>query len=237
MKTRKRIILAALAAMLGLVATAQVDRGTLGLYAGAGVQLPTGELSDNFKGGVNFVGGLTGGYNFWRVKADVSYGQPSFKRSNIFGVLDAEGRDAQINAVSSATLLGVGVQVGYVAYRNSRLTITPNVGVALSRYNWKVNDIEWSKNDDGLDVFQAVNTSTVHLSDLNGIASIDFDIVLHSRVTTDAMLFSGRNTRTSSSLRITPWVSHARFSKSVPTVSGAFVGLNVCYLGLLQALE
>ena len=223
-------------ALLSVVATAQVDRGTLGVTAGGGLQLPTGELNDNFKGGVNFVGGLTGGYNFWRVKADVSYSQPSFKRSNIFGVLDAEGRDAQINAVSSATLLGVGVQLGYVAYRNGRLSITPNVGVMLNRYNWKVNDIEWSKNDEGHDVFQAVNTSTVHLSDVNAMASVDFDITLHSRVTTDAMLFTGRNTRTSSSLRITPWVAHARF-KSVPTVSGAFAGINVCYLGLLQALE
>ena len=214
---------------------AQNSDRLLGFYAGIGGAFPTGSLHDNFDGSVVFTGGLEGGYKHVVLKADVAYGQPSFNRSNLFQVLDAQGRDAQLNAAASASLLGVGAQLGYMIHVSRRLNITPATGIRWSRYSWDVNDIEWSKNPDGLDVFQAINTTHATLSNVGWMASIDFDIRLHDRYVNSAPLMGGQG-RYTSSLRITPWVARASFSKSVPSVRGCFVGVNVCYLGLLSKI-
>ena len=54
-----------------------------GFQVGVGGMLPTGSLSDDFKGCALFTGGLNAEYNLLRFKADVAYGQPSFKNEPI----------------------------------------------------------------------------------------------------------------------------------------------------------
>lgn len=212
------------------------DTGTmLGFYGGVGSVLTTGSLRDNFDGCVTFGGGITGAYKHVTLKADIYYGQPSFNRQNIFSITDAEGRDAQLNAVASATQLSVSTQLGYNIPLSRRVSITPSTGIYWTRYSWNVNDIEWSKNPDGLDVFQAINTSGVNLNNLCWTASIDIDIRFHDKYVSDAPLLGGQ-ARYSSCLRITPWVSPASFSKSVPSVKGCLVGINLSYAGLLTKL-
>lgn len=212
------------------------DTGTmLGFYGGVGSALPTGSLCDNFDGCVTFGGGITGAYKHVTLKADIYYGQPSFNKQNIFSIIDDEGRDAQLNAAASATQLGVSAQLGYNIALSRRVSITPSTGIYWTRYSWNVNDIEWSKNPDGLDVFQAINTSKASLSNLGWTASVDIDIRFHDKYVNNAP-FSGGQARYSSCLRITPWVSPASFSKSVLSVKGCFFGINLSYAGLLTAL-
>ncbi|MBO4870754.1 MAG: outer membrane beta-barrel protein [Muribaculaceae bacterium] len=229
-----------LACLLATCTTvAQSGDKTLGFYAGLGCSLPTSSLHDNFDGCVNFNGGLTGSYRHFVLKADVAYGQPSFNNDNLFKVyeeFDGQQRDAQINATSSASQVNVSVQLGYRISLNKRLNITPSAGFFWSRYHWNVNDIEWSKNPDGLDVFQIKHTDDANLSSPGWIASVDFDIRLHDRYISDVSLMGGQS-RYSSFLRITPWVAHASYDRCDPHVKGCFVGINLNYFGLLQSLK
>lgn len=208
-----------------------------GFTAGAGALLPTGHLKDNFKGTAVFTAGLTGNYHQWRLNVAMHYGQPSFKRDNIYDVRDEAGRNAQLNSAASASQLGLALQLGYTVPCNNRVSITPLAGVYWSRYGWRVNDIIWSKNDEGNDVFQVTDTHSTSLSNVNWMAAVDIDIVLHRHITQEPFFLGGKRAQLSSSLRITPFVSHARYSHSNPSVSGNFVGITVAYLGLARGLN
>lgn len=233
MVRKTALLILLLAITIGL--QAQNGNNMLGFYGGVGSVLPTGGLHDNFDGCVTFGGGLTGAYKRITLKADIYYGQPSFNKQNMFAVTDAEGRDAQLNAAASATQLGVSAQLGYNLSLGSRVSITPSTGIYWSRYRWNVNDIEWSKNADGLDVFQAINTSTVSMGKVGWIASVDVDVRLHSRYVSTSLMPGGQG-RYSSVLRLTPWVASGRQNKTVPSAKGWFVGLNVSYAGLLTSI-
>ena len=132
----KRTILILLALLTLAPATLRAQEGEslykgwgIGFQAGVGGMLPTGSLSDNFKGFVLFTGGINAEYNRLRLKADVAYGQPSFKNENPYAVYDEQGRIMQRNATVNPTLLGVGLQLGYTVWRQGKFSVTPNVGV------------------------------------------------------------------------------------------------------------
>ncbi len=209
---------------------------SLGFQAGLGYALTTGSLHDNFDGAVTFTGGLSGAWNRLTLKTDVDYSQPSFNRTNMFAHYDDEGRDAQINAAAHASLVGLNVQLGYTVVRTRRLSVTPAAGFRWSHYTWEVNDIEWSKNDEGHDVFKITDTSRATLSDVNWLASVAIDVRLHDRYLTDAPFMGSGQSRYTSSLRITPWVARAAFGHCTPAVSGCMVGVNLTYAGLLSRL-
>ena len=82
------------------------DGWGMGFQLGAGALLRTGSLNDNFKGCALFTGGINTEYNRLRIKADVAYGQPSFKNENPYAVLDDQGRNLQLNSTVNPTLLG-----------------------------------------------------------------------------------------------------------------------------------
>lgn len=209
-----------------------------GFYAGVGYDMPTGKLHNNFGGSVIFQVGLTGGYKALRLKADVAFGQPSYRNNNIFNVApDEQGRPLQGNSSSNATHLMVSAQLGYTVYNHGRLSITPNVGGFYNRYNWSVSNYEWSVDDDGKDVCTATSAEGRNLHCFSVIASIDFDINLSSKVTNTSVTGYGHRERWTSSLRITPWIAHSKFNKCDPTVSGMHVGINVSYLGLARLLR
>ena len=210
-------------------------QGCYGFYAGVGYDLPTGSLRDNFGGSVMFHVGLTGGYKRLRAKAEVAFGQPSYRNDNIFAVApDEEGRPLQGNNSSSATHIMASLQLGYTVLSHGRLSVTPSVGAIYNRYNWDVANYSWDKDDEGRDVRTTTGVEKRNLHNVNFVASVDFDINLSSRVTNTSLTGASHRERWSSSLRITPWVAASRFNKCVPTVSGVHVGINISYLGLAR---
>ena len=217
---------------MALGAGAQEGGWSYGLQAGVSAHITTSLLSDNFKGCVGFSGGLTADYARLRLKADVTYGQPSFKNRNMYAVMDEQGRDAQLNAVANATHVGLSAQVGYRLLRAGRLSVTPCAGVYYSRYSWKLNDIVWEQNEAGDDVFRIADTHGTALGRVSWVASVDLDVRLHDAYTD----MFGAQQRLRSSLRVTPWVTHIRHSAVTPHVSGLQVGINVAYSGLLSSL-
>ena len=222
---------------MGMPTVPQVTsmQGCYGFYGGVGYDLPTGALHDNFGGSVIFHVGLTGGYKKFRVKGEVAFGQPSYRNDNIFGVpYDDENRPLQGNNSSNATHIMGSLQVGYTVLNYGRLSITPNVGVFYNRYKWDVANYSWDEDDDGNIIRNTTSVEKRNLSNINFIASVDFDINLSRRVTNTSLTGSSHRERWTSSIRITPWVANTKFTKCVPSVSGMHLGINVSYLGLAQ---
>ena len=224
-------------ATLGTPQVPQVTtmQGCYGIYAGVGYDMPTGKLHDNFGGSIMFHVGLTGGYKRFRVKADVAFGQPSYRNDNIFKIApDEEGRPLQGNNSSNATHIMSSVQLGYTVLNHGRLSITPNVGGFYNRYGWDIANYSWDKDEDGHDVRTITGVEKRNLHNFSVIASIDFDINFSSRVTNTSLTGATHRERWTSSLRITPWVAHSKFNKCDPSVSGVHLGINVSYLGLAR---
>lgn len=224
---------------LGLPPVPRVSPGkwSYGIMAGVGVEIPTGQLADNFKTGATFMIGLTGGYRDLRLKADIAYSQPGISNPNIFNVPDSAGYAMQGNANSSATHLMVGVQLGYTVLKLKRLTVTPNVGLHYSVYSWETEDYTWPKNDQGehYRLIKAVERRKLH--SVGWMASIDFDIALASHVTNTPILGGRNREQFTSSLRITPWVARASYDKCDPARRGYSLGVTVAYLGLGRLLS
>lgn len=208
-----------------------------GIYGGVGAIFPTGALTDQFKGSAIFMLGITGGYNNLRMKADISYGQPSFARNNMFNKKTADGKDAQVNSNASATYLGVGVQLGYCVLNTRRVAITPNVGGYYSSYGWTLNNLEWSKDKDGNDVSKITSDEKIKFYSFNWMASIDFDIKLHAHLSNAPLLGVGQREQFVSSLRISPFVARAAHDKITPVAKGYMVGFTVTYSGLARSLN
>lgn len=224
-------------ATLGTPQVPQVTtmQGCYGIYAGVGYDMPTGKLHDNFGGSIMFHVGLTGGYKRFRVKADVAFGQPSYRNDNIFNIApDEEGRPLQGNNSSNATHIMSSVQLGYTVLNHGRLSITPNVGGFYNRYGWDIANYSWDKDEEGRDVRTITGVEKRNLHNFSVIASIDFDINFSSCVTNTSLTGATHRERWTSSLRITPWVAHSKFNKCDPSVSGVHLGINVSYLGLAR---
>ena len=218
---------------VSMMISAQTSRWSYGLQLGVAAHTTTGSLSDNFKGAVGFTGGLTADYDRLRLKADVTYCQPSFKNPNMYGIFDELGRDAQVNAAANASHIGTSLQVGYTVARMGAVSLTPCAGIYYSHYSWKLNDIEWKKDENQLDYYSITDNYNTTQGRLSWIASIDVDIRLHDAYT-DLM---GPQQRLRSSLRITPWVTHISHKSVVPSVKGMQLGVSVAYSGLLSSLE
>lgn len=241
---KKGILIAAMA-LAALGAQAQSDNGTVtsvpissdftyGVTLGVGGMWPTGDLSDNFKGSAIFEGNLLFGYDDFRLKTGFQYGQPSVKNSNIFDAHDAAGHPTEGNAHADPTFWCWNLQLGYKVYQGHRLSVTPNVGVAYTRYNWDIDKLEWSKNDQDEDQYTVTGTRKAHLGHWGVMASVDFDVRLHTTITDTPFLGSGYK-RFVSAIRVTPWVAYAKY-KSAPEAKGCLVGFTVSYAGLLQSI-
>ena len=238
---RTILILLAILAMAPAALRAQ-DDGSLyngwgvGFQVGVGGMLPTGSLSDDLKGCALFTGGLNAEVNRLRFKADVAYGQPSFKNANPYHVLDDTGRDLQLNATANPTLLGVGLQAGYTVWRQGKVSVTPMVGVNWSRLSWDLNHIKYEKDDEDKERPVIDDVTGTHESGFAFMASVDVDIKLHGKLV-DYPLGGDRQAHYTSSLSISPFVTHAKFDNFNPSVKGCCIGLTVSYAGLLRAIR
>ena len=212
-----------------------LDKWGLGFQVGVGGMLPTSSLSDNFKGCALFTGGLNAEYNRLRLKADVAYGQPSFKNENPYAVYDVQGRILQRNATANPTLLGVGLQLGYTVWRQGKLSVTPNVGVSWHRVSWELNHLKYEKDDKGEKRPTIDDVTPSHESCFSWMASVDIDFKLHGKLV-DSPAGEGQAHYTSS-VRVSPFVTRAKYGNMIPSVKGVCVGATVSYVGLLHFLK
>jgi len=206
-----------------------------GFQVGAGGLLPTGSLTDDLKGCAVFTGGLNAEYNRLRLKADVAYGQPSFKNENPYAVFDETGRLLQRNATSNPTMLGLGLQVGYTVWRQGRVSVTPLVGMSWNRLSWNLNHIKYEADDEGEEHPVIEKVTGTHESSLSWMASVDIDIKLHGKLVDNP---AGDDlAHYTSSLRISPFVTYASYSHLNPQVKGTCIGATVTYAGLLRLMK
>ena len=204
-----------------------------GIQLGAGVMLPTGSLADDLKGCALFTGGLTVEYSRARLKIDLTYSQPSFKNDNPYAVYDDEGRNLQLNGTANSTSLGVSFQLGYTVWQSGKLRVTPCVGVNINRLNWDINHIKWEADDQGDDKPLIDNVTDVHENSTGLTARVDFDIRLGGKFVD---IGSGSSHYTSS-VRVTPFITHAGYSNLSPSVKGNWIGLAVSYSGLFRLIS
>ena len=230
-------ILLALVALLPAALRAQ-DNVSLykgwaaGFQVGVGGMVPTGSLSDDFKACALFTGGATFEYNRLRLKIDVNFSQPSFKNENPYAVYDDQGRNLQRNGTASATSLGIGFQLGYTVWRQGKVSLTPNVGIIINKLKWDMNSIKWEADDQGEIKPQIADVSNVSESSTGFTASVDLDILLGGK-----FVDVGGNSHYTSSLRVTPFFTHAGYSNLSPAVKGSWIGLTVSYAGLFHLLS
>ena len=208
----------------------------VGFQVGVGGMLPTGSLRDDFKGCALFTAGLNAGYKRLRLKIDLAYGQPSFKNENPYAIMDEQGRNKQLNATANPTLLGSAFQLGYTVWRQGRVSITPAVGLTASRLSWDINHIKYEKDDEGVDRPSIEDVTATHESTVGWMASVDIDIKLHSKLV-DYPAGDDAQAHYTSSLRISPFITHAKFSHFSPKVKGCCMGVTLSYSGLLRALS
>lgn len=208
----------------------------LGFQVGAGALLPTGSLADDLKGCALFTGGLNGEYNRLRFKADLAYGQPSFKNENPYSIIDSQGRNIQLNATANPTLLGVGLQLGCTVCRVGKVSITPMVGMNWNRLSWELNHIKYELDDEGKERPVIENVTATHESSVGWMASVDIDIKLHGKLV-DNPLGDDSQAHYASSLRVSPFVTYAKYGNLNPQGKGACVGVTVTYAGFLRLMK
>lgn len=203
-----------------------------GFHIGVGGMLPTGSLSDDLKGCAVFTGGVDLEYKRIRLKIDVNYGQPSFKNENPYAVYDIDGRNLQQNGTASTTSFSADLQLGYTVWRQGKVSITPCAGVNFNRLKWDMNTIKWETDDKGEVRPQIDNVTDVHENSTGWTASVDVDILLGGK-----FVDMGGKSHYTSSLRITPFITHAGYSHLSPAVRGNWIGLTVSYAGLSRLLS
>ena len=207
----------------------------VGFEVGVGGLLPTASLADDLKGCVLFAGGVNAHYDRLRLKADVAYGQPSFKNMNPYAVLDEQHRDAQLNSTANPTLLAVGLQLGYTVWRQGRVSVTPMVGMSWNRLSWELNHINYELDDEGNEHAVIDHSTRTRESSFGWMASVDIDVKLHGKLVDSPM--SDGQAHYTSWLRVSPFVTHASYGNLNPAVKGVCIGATVTYAGLLRLLR
>lgn len=203
-----------------------------GFHIGVGGMVPTGSLDDDLKGCAVFTGGFDLEYQRARLKIDVNYSQPSFKNENPYAIYDENGRNLQMNGSANTTNLGAGFQLGYTVWRQGKVSVTPCVGINFSRLRWDMNTIKWEKDEEGVERPKIDNVTDVHENSTGWTASVDIDIMLGGK-----FVDLGGKSHYVSSVRITPFITHAGYSHLSPAVKGNWIGMTVSYAGLSRLLS
>ena len=203
-----------------------------GFHIGVGGMVPTGSLGDDLKGCAVFTGSFDLEYRRARLKINVNYSQPSFKNENPYAVYDIEGRNLQQNGTANTTSLDAGIQLGYTVWRQGKVSVTPCVGVNFNRLKWDMNTIKWEKDEDGVERPQIDNVNDVREKSTGWTASVDVDIMLGGK-----FVDVGGKSHYTSSVRITPFITHAGYSNLSPAAKGNWIGMTVSYAGLFGLLR
>lgn len=221
-----------------LPAVSEVTPGkfSYGWFIGTGAFMPTGDISSVFGYSWLFNIGLTLGYDRVFLKGDISYGQPKLDdvRNELFGV----SREWAVNRYANQ-LSGV-VALGYRVVDLKSFAVTVNVGGGWTNYAWdvadyKVNDKNTDNNPETEYIIDSeIRRRTIH--NFNYMFGIDFDWNFHTVVSDKPFFLSGRREQYTSSLRLSPYVMHQKYSNLVPSRDGFQVGIMLQYTGLARAL-
>ena len=241
--TMKRTILILLAILTLIPAALRAQENesiykplSVGFEVGVGGMVPTSSLSDDIKGCAIFNGGINFGYNKLRLKIDLNYGQPSFKNDNLYAIRDGQGRDAQLNATANPTLFGSTMLLGYTVWRQGRVSVTPAVGFSAGRLSWDINNIKYDKDEQGVERPSIAEVIGTHEKFFSWTASMDIDIKLNGKLV-DYPTGDDSQAHYTSLVRISPFVTHAKFNHFNPSVKGCCIGITLSYAGLLRALS
>ena len=79
-----------------------------------------------------------------------------------------------------------------------------------------------------------IRRNTIH--NFNYMAGLDFDWNFHTAVSDKPFFLSGRREQYTSSLRLSPYFMHQKYSKLSPQRSGYQIGIMLSYSGLARAL-
>lgn len=257
MAIMKKMILAAAMAVMSMAAVAQVvaeetaasnaqvlekyqadgpSKFGYGVYVGGGYSVTTPSLNDNFGGNFLFQAGLVGTYDRFQLKTDVQFGQPGYRNPNIFNApLDEHGYPTQVNGSSSASFFAWSLQLGYKVYSSGAFAVTPNAGIYYTKYSWNLDNLKWTKNDQGEYTAEVTSNQSAKLTNLGFIASLDVDYTFSRTKMANPFTGDGDH-QFKQSLRLSPFVAYAKYNKCDPAVKGAFVGITINYFGLLNAL-
>lgn len=205
----------------------------IGFQAGVGGMIPTGSLGENLRGGGLFTLGANLYYDRATLKIDGTISQPSFKNENPYAVYDDLGRNLQRNGTASPTLLGLNLQLGYTVWHQGKVSVTPNVGINFNKLMWEINHIKWTRDDQGEERPEIGDVTNAHESSTGWTASVDIDIVLHKK----RSYGNGCWHTTSSSVRLTPFITHYTYADFKPSFKGNYIGLAVSYFGILERLS
>ena len=223
--------------LLPAVPEVKPGKFSYGWYIGTGAFIPTGDIADAFGYSWLFNIGLTAGYDRLFLKADISYGQP--RLDNIRNELFGRENEWAVNRYANQ-LSGV-VAIGYRVLDTKHFAITINVGGGWTNYAWDVADYihnpdpEEAMNPETEYVINSeIRRNTIH--NFNYMAGLDFDWNFHTAVSDKPFFLSGRHEQYTSSLRLSPYFMHQKYSKLTPGRRGFQVGIMLSYSGLARAL-
>lgn len=196
-----------------------------GFYLGTGATIPSGNIVDAFSGSWTFTAGLGLGYGNFKLKSDITYGQPKINNINILGIKDQKA----IGAYS--TYLAISVSVGFTVLDTKRFSITPHLGGLWSSYGWNVGNFEEVEGE-----LKIKNYESPSISNFNWYAGIDFDYHFHTVVSKSAFFLTGRREQFTSSIRLTPFVARGIYKTPVPELRGCQIGFTLAYTGFGRSL-
>ena len=197
-----------------------------GFFLGTGMLWTTSSLHDAFSGSWTFTAGLQLGYRRLRLRADIGYSQPKLNRENIMGIPNQSITGTYASHLASSIALGCAI------VDTKRFTVSPYFGCTWSAFQWNLGNYE--EIDDEMKL-TSVETRSIH--DWNWYAAIDFDIKFYTTVSQSTFFLTGHHEQYTSSIRISPYVSHVAFDTPVPALSGYQVGITVAYSGLARSLR
>ncbi len=206
-----------------------------GWFIGTGALIPTGDISDVFNYAWLFNIGLTAGYDRFYLKADISYGQPRLVdvRKEVFGVPFEWATNKYANQLSGVALLG------YRLVDAKAIAVTVNVGGGWTNYAWDVATYGLNLDNPGGQEQEYRIASEIRcrsLHNFNYMFGLDFDWNFHTVVSDKPFFLSGRREQYTSSLRLSPYVMHQKYSALNPSKSGFQVGITLSYTGIARAL-
>ena len=222
--------------LLPAVPEVKPGKFSYGWYIGTGALIPTGDIADAFGYAWLFNIGLTAGYDRLFLKADISYGQPRLDdvRKELFGRENEWAVNRYANQLSGV------VALGYRVLDTKHFAITVNVGGGWTNYAWDVADFVLNTdNPDNNPEIEYVRNSEIRrntIHNFNYMAGLDFDWNFHTAVSDKPFFLSGRREQYTSSLRLSPYFMHQKYSKLSPQRSGYQIGIMLSYSGLARAL-
>lgn len=196
-----------------------------GFYLGTGAVFPLMDVADAFSESWTFTAGLSCAYRRINAKLDISYGQPKVERLNIMNVPNQEATGTY------ASFLAVGFNLGYSVLDTKKFSITPHFGGTWTSYEWNVGNFEMVDGE-----MKLKSSESPTLNTFGWMAGIDFDYHFFTSISKKAFFLTGKREQYVSSIRVTPYIIRAVYSKANPSLNGYHIGFTIAYTGIARSL-